>query len=543
MAGAVTGHGKTKASALDDLTLTRIRLMTSSLRVRCLFNCGLIKASCIAAAIVGRTEWAARRARRWIRHFQKTNELPVNLYGKWNNSVIEDEDFAAAIKEHLQCSGKYARAQDVVDYFSTPDAQEFSYLLDAPPSVCTTQRWMHTMGYKWGTERRGQFADGHEREDIVNYRIKTYVPEWLKAEKRMRSWAKDGEETSPPLGEGGKRPIWWFHDESTFYAHDRRLTRWIHEGETAGIYKKGEGISLMVADFVSADYGWLRRVHTRVGTDDEDYKLSDDLMAKPKIRLLTKLCSHARVVFGAGKQREGWFCTKDVILQLTRAMDVVKEEYPDDEHVFVFDNATIHTKLPDNAPVVGKMTLGPSNKVMGETLGESGERVKIRLAPAVLSDGSIQELYHPVDHPEVKLCGAFKGLASLLQERGVPNAHTLKLQCPKTGGREGCPVGRTDCCAKQTMLNQPDILAQKSELQLLAKPYRYSVVYLPKYHCELNPIEQCWGAAKRVYRECPMSSTEADLRRNMLNALNTVKLDSIRRLVSTYSSCVIFCLI
>lgn len=232
------------------------------------------------------------------------------------------------------------------------------------------------------------------------------------------------------------------------------------------------------------------------------------------------------MVFRAGKQRDGWFSTLNVSEQLLRAIRLAKEQYPDEEHVFVFDNATTHTKMADNAPVVSKMTLGPSHNVKGETIGPSGEKVKINMAPTQLPDGSTQELYYPSNHSVESLRGAFKGLTVLLQERKIPGADKLKRVCRAA---EGCPAGRTDCCAKRTMMNQPDFLQQKTTLQLLAESHGCSVVYLPKYHCELNPIEQCWGAAKRVYRDFPFSSTEADLKRNMLASLETVSLESIRK--------------
>ena len=47
--------------------------------------------------------------------------------------------------------------------------------------------------------------------------------------------------------------IWW-HDKSTFYANDHRKVYWIYTNEIAKPWAKGEGISLMVADLVSADY-------------------------------------------------------------------------------------------------------------------------------------------------------------------------------------------------------------------------------------------------------------------------------------------------
>jgi len=51
----------------------------------------------------------------------------------------------------------------------------------------------------------------------------------------------------------------------------------------------------------------------------------------------------------------------------------------------------------------------------------------------------------------------------------------------------------------------------------------------PKFHCELNFIEQCWGQAKSVYRTYPPSSKEEDLTRNTLSALASVPLVIMRR--------------
>ncbi|KZT67640.1 hypothetical protein DAEQUDRAFT_672921, partial [Daedalea quercina L-15889] len=57
----------------------------------------------------------------------------------------------------------------------------------------------------------------------------------------------------------------------------------------------------------------------------------------------------------------------------------------------------------------------------------------------------------------------------------------------------------------------------------------FEVLFLPKFHCKLNPIKQCWGHSKQDYRKCSPSSLETDLERNMLNALAVILLETIRR--------------
>jgi len=71
-------------------------------------------------------------------------------------------------------------------------------------------------------------------------------------------WSQDGKEETHDVDQQLRRLTIWFHDESTFYAHDQRKRHWVHNSETAVPRAKGEGVSLMVANFVSANYGWLQ---------------------------------------------------------------------------------------------------------------------------------------------------------------------------------------------------------------------------------------------------------------------------------------------
>jgi hypothetical protein len=106
---------------------------------------------------------------------------------------------------------------------------------------------------------------------VVNYRQKEFLPAVADILEQVQKWTMEGDEELrivQTMGEDGNmipafgpltRPVvLWCHDESIFYAHDRRKIRWVHGSEKAKPYAKGEGHSLMVADFVSADYGFLR---------------------------------------------------------------------------------------------------------------------------------------------------------------------------------------------------------------------------------------------------------------------------------------------
>ena len=74
-------------------------------------------------------------------------------------------------------------------------------------------------------------------------------------ELRMTQWKDDGTAAVDDIGR--LQVILWCHDESTFYANDRRLICWVHSSETAKSYAKGEGVLMVVADHVSPEFAVL----------------------------------------------------------------------------------------------------------------------------------------------------------------------------------------------------------------------------------------------------------------------------------------------
>lgn len=57
------------------------------------------------------------------------------------------------------------------------------------------------------------------------------------------------------------------------------------------------------------------------------------------------------------------------------------------------------------------------------------------------------------------------------------------------------------CCMEKCLLNQDDFRNEKPLLQLEIDAAGHLCLFLPKFHCELNPIEMYWEYAKQKFRQ------------------------------------------
>ncbi|CAA7263722.1 unnamed protein product [Cyclocybe aegerita] len=121
--------------------------------------------------------------------------------------------------------------------------------------------------------------------------------------------------------------------------------------------------------------------------------------------------------------------------------------------------------------------------------------------------------------------GWFKGMENIIRERSLWPQRGLNAQC------EGfkCEPGKTDCCCRRLLFTQPDFVNQKSCLEELITSHGHICDFYPKYHCELNFIEQYWGAAKLQYRNSPKTTDIKEMERNVLACLDDVPDVSIKR--------------
>jgi hypothetical protein len=372
---------------------------------------------------------------------------------------------------------------------------------------------MIMMDYRWTKAPAGQYVDGHEREDVVEYQQNVFLPTMASFELKLRLW-NDG--LAELDGREGRQTVIWWHDESIFYANDRQKVHWVHVSETATPKRKGEGVSIMVADFVSADYGWLQAPNG----------------------------ANVRVVLKPGKGREGYFTNERFLQQVRNAMDILEVHYPNEDHVFVFDNATTHLKQAEDAISARSMPKWPSqpgkpNFQIERTVCDASGNVvytpggkpakeKVNMAGGRLPDGSPQSFYFPEGHEKA---GRFKGMAVILEERGYANAAQLLAQCKDFNCPKVPEPERQLCCCRRILYNEPDFKSIHSLVEQECIQRNFKLLFLPKFHCELNFIEQCWGYAKCVYRNFPPSKSETEMEIYIMQALASVPVETMRQLV------------
>jgi len=145
-----------------------------------------------------------------------------------------------------------------------------------------------------------------------------------------------------------------------------------------------------------------------------------------------------------------------------------------------------------------------------------------KMWPGQLVDGSPQEFYYLENHPTMP--GWFKGMQGILEECGLWPDGGLPSQCH--GFK--CAAGRSNCCCWCLLFTQPNFCSQGSQLEEYITARGHICDFYPKYHCELNFIEQYWGAAK-MYRISPRTTNITEMERNMLACLDNVPLSNILR--------------
>ena len=76
--------------------------------------------------------------------------------------------------------------------------------------------------------------------------------------------------------------------------------------------------------------------------------------------------------------------------------------------------------------------------------------------------------------------------------------------------------------------NHNDFVNEKTIVEHYIERRGHVAIFLPKFHCELNPIERVWGQSKR-YCRAYTNFTLPELREILHPALDSVSVDLIRK--------------
>lgn len=235
------------------------------------------------------------------------------------------------------------------------------------------------------------------------------------------------------------------------------MTRVLSEELTCALYsllpgqqmlqKKGRGRLIHVSGFINAEDGRLARWN-------QDSECIEE----------------AREIIYPGANGDSWWDTEQLLKQVKRAIRIFEAEHPDCVSLFVFYQSSAHASLPPDALKAFEM-----NKSNGGRQRKQRDTTIPMSNPSAEQRGQVQKM--------TLADGTPKGLQQVLEERGF-NISGLRAKCSPV-----CPWESENCCMARLLSKQDDFANQPSMLETLIRAMGHECIFLPKFHCELNPIE------------------------------------------------------
>lgn len=199
---------------------------------------------------------------------------------------------------------------------------------------------------------------------------------------------------------------------------------------------------------------------------------------------------------------------------------------------FFFDQSTAHSAFAEDALNASNMNVNPGGKqraMHATTIPNDNPHPHLR--------GKVQTMVFdanlPPEHPDYQFRGQPKGMRRVLEERGLWD------ELSRSNGGKGipgdcaaCKMSRKEkerraqlaeetmagmdeadeseeendslpqvpsgpkCCMRKVLAEQFDFRNEKPLLQVIIEEAGHKCYFLPKFHCELNPIEMYWGWVK-----------------------------------------------
>ena len=449
-----------------------------------------------AATGVNKGTFVARKIIQWEKSWKATRTIPVGQQGLHRKfaSWLNDEGVEIACREYISQNKDKVTAHGLAKAVGTYlQDQEAEGLLDGVISALevegngrhlktrtigakTARNWLRRLGYSWKHVRKGIYIDGHERDDVKDYRDNYFIPTVQSLLPRMVNWTldEDGLKQHEPTTTSEQRPlIYVTHDESIFNANDGKRQMWI-QTESQPLRQKSKGQGIMVSEFLTP-IGRLR-------VPDKPFEQftfeEQNLMTAYNL----KPGQYATIILEYGK--DNYWDGDKMIEQITKlAIPIFSLAFPKHQAIFFFDNASNHAAFASDALNAYRMNLGPGGKQPKMRDGWFGN-------PSIPQSMQFPDNYHKTEDR-----GQPKGIRQVLVERNLWRTGLLKECKPK------CSKTQPDCCAQHLLSCQPDFISQTGRIQEVIEEHGHCIMFYPKFHCELNFIEYFWAAAKRYARE------------------------------------------
>ena len=269
------------------------------------------------------------------------------------------------------------------------------------------------------------------------------------------------------------------HDESTFRSGEMTAKRWLNDAQEP-FFSKGRGRSFMIFDFiVSHPSGPFLKLNDKEWADAiEKYPgllISDDI---DYIKQTATATMHA----GTGL----YFDNDTILSQFEKLFQILqfKTEYKGHHVDVLIDHERTHTAREYSVGDFGKNinTKCPVNQI--EYYDENGVH-------------QVVKCYFQSGENRNKS----KGLLQIAKELSISILPKCKLvQLREIIGQH--PAFQTVCIVWPIFFNIiTDSSFKKTKLENLAEKYGIRVIYCPKFHCELNPIEGLWCSMKTYVRK------------------------------------------
>ena len=417
-----------------------------------------------AAGFIGRAIGKSdRTVREWRTTFNTNHgSFPDTLQGKYQRDGVlwQSEDLNKQ-------AAKYVRQNTVVKGKPNLTAGSFCQWINEcllvmqtlepgyprRVSVETARKWLLELGFTVMEHKKGTYVDGHERSDVVEYR-KTFLRRLcaLGFLNKTNAPTPEAAESLPtdletPSEEQVAKTIVIFHDESTFQANDDQMKFWGAKDMTF-LRPKSKGAGIMVSDFIEEQNGYLR-------LDDSEYEQAKQ--SHPHIK------RQARMFLEYGENKEGYWTSEKFMAQIQVAATIAEVKYPREEGyrlVWIFDHSSCHGAYAEDALNAYKMNMKPGGK-----------------QPAMRNT-----VWRGKEYSMVFNLGVPKGLLQVLKERGV-DTRGMKLED-----------------MRKELASHEDFKNEKTKIEHFLNGRGHCCMLLPKFHCEINPIERCWAQAKRYVR-------------------------------------------